>query len=226
MLIAWVNWSPVSQLNINISLCGTQNASRHCRKPVINAGDGVGEHPTQALLDVFTIREELGTVNGMTVRCGEFKPWPCSLLKPNSNLFFLLHSDYNGWGSETWPHGSLSCQTADPVPHHPALRGTQKPPHATWDHQLCGLKGNQTGGNSTVLHRKTYPAEIWVTKLNNYYFYWQEEFDSIEEALPETDVLYMTRIQKERFGSEEEFKAVSLSLILFITGNGGCNDSA
>lgn len=37
----------------------------------------------------------------------------------------------------------------------------------------------------------------------------QEEFDSIEEALPETDVLYMTRIQKERFASEEEYKAVS-----------------
>lgn len=36
---------------------------------MINAGDGVGEHPTQALLDIFTIREELGTVNGMTVRC-------------------------------------------------------------------------------------------------------------------------------------------------------------
>lgn len=37
----------------------------------------------------------------------------------------------------------------------------------------------------------------------------QEEFDSIEEALPDTDVLYMTRIQKERFASEEEYKAVS-----------------
>lgn len=46
-----------------------QLAAKHCRKPVINAGDGVGEHPTQALLDIFTIREELGTVNGMTVRC-------------------------------------------------------------------------------------------------------------------------------------------------------------
>lgn len=34
---------------------------------MINAGDGVGEHPTQALLDVFTIREEIGTVNGLTV---------------------------------------------------------------------------------------------------------------------------------------------------------------
>lgn len=37
----------------------------------------------------------------------------------------------------------------------------------------------------------------------------QEEFDSIEEALPETDVLYVTRIQKERFASEEEYDAVS-----------------
>ena len=38
-----------------------------CQKPVINAGNGVGEHPTQALLDVFTIREEIGTVNGLMV---------------------------------------------------------------------------------------------------------------------------------------------------------------
>ena len=35
--------------------------------PVINAGDGPGEHPTQALLDLFTIREELGTINGLKV---------------------------------------------------------------------------------------------------------------------------------------------------------------
>jgi aspartate carbamoyltransferase catalytic subunit len=34
---------------------------------VINAGDGTGEHPTQALLDVFTIREEIGTVNGLII---------------------------------------------------------------------------------------------------------------------------------------------------------------
>lgn len=37
----------------------------------------------------------------------------------------------------------------------------------------------------------------------------QEEFDSIEEALPDTDVLYMTRIQKERFDSKEEYDQVS-----------------
>lgn len=37
------------------------------RKPLINAGDGTGEHPTQALLDIFTIREEMGTVRGLTI---------------------------------------------------------------------------------------------------------------------------------------------------------------
>ena len=42
-------------------------AARYARKPVINAGDGVGEHPTQALLDLFTILEELGEVDGLTV---------------------------------------------------------------------------------------------------------------------------------------------------------------
>lgn len=42
-------------------------AAMHCRKPMINAGDGVGEHPTQALLDIFTIRQEIGTVNGLTI---------------------------------------------------------------------------------------------------------------------------------------------------------------
>ena len=44
-----------------------QTAATNCLKPVINAGDGTGEHPSQALLDVFTIREEIGTVNGLTV---------------------------------------------------------------------------------------------------------------------------------------------------------------
>ncbi len=42
-------------------------AAKYARKPIINAGDGVGEHPTQALLDLFTIEEELGRVDGLTV---------------------------------------------------------------------------------------------------------------------------------------------------------------
>jgi len=42
-------------------------AAKYARKPIINAGDGIGEHPTQALLDLFTIKEELGKVDGLTV---------------------------------------------------------------------------------------------------------------------------------------------------------------
>ena len=42
-------------------------AAYYADKPVINAGDGVGEHPTQALLDLFTIVEELGKVDGLTI---------------------------------------------------------------------------------------------------------------------------------------------------------------
>jgi len=44
-----------------------QIAAQAARKPVINAGDGIGEHPTQALLDIFTIEEELGGIDGMTI---------------------------------------------------------------------------------------------------------------------------------------------------------------
>ncbi|CAD1808210.1 carbamoyl-phosphate synthase, large subunit [Candida parapsilosis] len=42
-------------------------AAKYSPVPIINAGNGTKEHPTQALLDLFTIREELGTVNGITV---------------------------------------------------------------------------------------------------------------------------------------------------------------
>jgi aspartate carbamoyltransferase len=42
-------------------------AAKCCRKPVINAGDGVGEHPTQALLDTFTIYEELGRLDNLRI---------------------------------------------------------------------------------------------------------------------------------------------------------------
>jgi aspartate carbamoyltransferase len=42
-------------------------AARYAAKPVINAGDGVGEHPTQALLDLFSILEDLGQVDGLRV---------------------------------------------------------------------------------------------------------------------------------------------------------------
>nr|XP_024655288.1 CAD protein isoform X2 [Maylandia zebra] len=129
-----------------------ESASRQCRKPLINAGDGVGEHPTQALLDVFTIREELGTVNGMTITMvGDLK-------------------------------------------------------HGRTVHSLAKLLTQYRITLRYVAPKNLHmPAEIvsYVASKGIK----QEEFDSIEEALPDTDVLYMTRIQKERFASEEEYKA-------------------
>ena len=44
-----------------------QMAADYARVPVINAGDGPGEHPTQALLDLFTIQDELGTIDGLKI---------------------------------------------------------------------------------------------------------------------------------------------------------------
>jgi carbamoyl-phosphate synthase/aspartate carbamoyltransferase/dihydroorotase/carbamoyl-phosphate synthase/aspartate carbamoyltransferase len=44
-----------------------QSAADYASAPIINAGDGTGEHPTQALLDLFTIREELGAIDGLKI---------------------------------------------------------------------------------------------------------------------------------------------------------------
>ncbi|PWN30995.1 putative URA2-multifunctional pyrimidine biosynthesis protein [Jaminaea rosea] len=44
-----------------------QEAARFSPVPVVNCGDGIGEHPTQALLDAWSIREEIGTISGLTV---------------------------------------------------------------------------------------------------------------------------------------------------------------
>ncbi|XP_059617479.1 CAD protein [Phlebotomus argentipes] len=122
-----------------------------CRKPIINAGDGVGEHPTQALLDIFTIREEIGTVNGLTITMvGDLK---------------------NG----RTVHSLARLLTL----YNVQLRYVSPPSLAMPDHivEFVSAKG---------ITQKTY------TSLN--------------DVLPDTDVLYMTRIQKERFSSEQEYE--------------------
>ncbi len=45
-------------------------AAAACAVPFINAGDGANEHPTQALIDVYTIRRQLGTLEGLHFACG------------------------------------------------------------------------------------------------------------------------------------------------------------
>lgn len=134
-----------------------QKASHHCRKPLINAGDGIGEHPTQALLDIFTIREEIGTVNGLTITLvGDLKNG-----RTVHSLARLL-TLYN-----------VQLRYVSP----PSLK---MPSHVT---QFVASKGIS-----------------------------QEEFGSLEEVLLDTDVLYMTRIQRERFSTQEEYDKVSYTL--------------
>lgn len=121
---------------------------------MINAGDGVGEHPTQALLDIFTIREEIGTVNGLTITMvGDLK------------------------------HGRTVHSLARLLTLYNVTLQYVSPPN-------LGMPD----------HIKHYLNSKGIS---------QKVMESLEEALPTTDVLYMTRIQKERFASEEEYKMVS-----------------
>lgn len=127
------------------------NVAQRLRKPIINAGDGVGEHPTQALLDVFTIREELGTVNGMTITLvGDLK------------------------------HGRTVHSLAKLLTLYSVQLRYISPPGLGMPEHIV-----------RYLNSKGVPQKV---------------YNSIEEALPDTDVLYMTRIQKERFSTEEEYK--------------------
>lgn len=58
--------------------------------PVLNAGDGAGQHPTQALLDLFTIKKEKGKIDGLkVVMTGDLKYGRC----PNSLVYLLANYD-------------------------------------------------------------------------------------------------------------------------------------
>lgn len=126
------------------------SASRHCRKPIINAGDGIGEHPTQALLDVFTIREEIGTVNGLTITMvGDLK---------------------NG-------------RTVHSLARLLTLYQVQ-------------LQYVSPPGLGMPKHIMDYVSSKGIP---------QRVYERLEDVLADTHVLYMTRIQRERFQSQDDY---------------------
>ncbi|XP_065090422.1 multifunctional protein r [Ochlerotatus camptorhynchus] len=134
-------------------------AAHHCRKPLINAGDGIGEHPTQALLDIFTIREEIGTVNGLTIAMvGDLK------------------------------HGRTVHSLARLL--------------TLYNVNLYYVCPENLGMPKDVVH--------FVNSKGIH----QWSCNALEEVIDKVDVLYMTRIQRERFGSEEEYKASCGRLVL------------
>jgi len=129
------------------------------RKPIINAGDGIGVHPTQALLDIYTIREELGTIDGLTVTMlGDLKYG-----RTVHSLARLL-SLYD-----------LRINFVSP----PILRV----PQSIID----------------FLRQRQIPIA---------------QYDELDPVLPQSDVLYVTRVQKERFENPEEYEQVKDSYII------------
>ncbi|OAD07237.1 hypothetical protein MUCCIDRAFT_152256 [Mucor lusitanicus CBS 277.49] len=136
-----------------------QIAAKYSKVPIINAGDGIGEHPTQAFLDVFTIREELGTVNGLTVTMvGDLKNGRTVHSLVKILAYYQVTINYVCPDSLSMPKDVMEEVAA------------------------AGIKQN---------------------------FY-----SSLDEVIGNTDVLYMTRVQKERFSSEEEYVRVKDAFIL------------
>lgn len=136
-------------------------AAKAASKPVINAGDGTGEHPTQALLDTFTIFEELGVgqVDGMTVTMlGDLKYG--RTVHSLARLLSLFKVKINYVSPEIL---RLPKEVMDEV----AERGIP-----------------------------------------------QAEFRALEEVLPETDVLYVTRVQKERFEDPAQYEKVKGAYVI------------
>jgi len=136
-------------------------AAKAARKPVINAGDGTGEHPTQALLDLFTIFEELGVgvVDGLTVTMlGDLKYG--RTVHSLARLLSLYEVKINYVSPEIL---RMPKQVMDEV----------------------GQKMIQ-----------------------------QKESSALGEVLPETDVLYVTRVQKERFEDPTEYEKVKGAYVI------------
>ena len=135
-------------------------ASRYSRIPVINAGDGGHQHPTQTLTDLMTIRRRMGRLDDLTIGlCGD--------LINGRTVHSLLKA--------------MSC-----------------------------FEGNHFILISTPeLGLPSYVKDI--LNASNCDF---EEVSSLEEVLPKLDVLYMTRIQQERFASREEYLAQKDTYIL------------
>jgi aspartate carbamoyltransferase catalytic subunit len=122
--------------------------------PVINAGDGKGQHPTQALLDLYTIRDELGRLDGVRV----------------------------------------------------AIVGD--------------LANGRTARSLAELLTRYRDVEVWFVapeqvamgrdikdQLDQHGVRWHETRD-LDAVLPQVDVVYQTRIQKERFADEAAYRAV------------------
>jgi aspartate carbamoyltransferase catalytic subunit len=122
--------------------------------PVINAGDGPGQHPTQALLDLYTIRDEIGHVDGLRIAMvGDLANG-----RTVRSLTYLL-SKFR-------------------------------------DIRVCFVAPPQVAMRQDIKEH-----------LDEHHVPWTETQD-LDAVLPQVDVVYQTRIQKERFPDEASYLAV------------------
>ena len=136
-------------------------AAQFSEVPIINAGDGGHNHPTQTLTDLLTIHREKGVLDGFTIGfCGDLK------------FGRTVHSLVN----------ALS----------------------RYEHIEFVLISPQE------LKLPRYVKEEALKKRGIPY----KQTESLEEVMPELDILYMTRVQRERFFSEEEYLRLKDSYIL------------
>lgn len=127
-------------------------ACQHSRIPVINAGDGGHQHPTQTLTDLLTIRNLKGRLDHMTIGlCGD--------LKFGRTVHSLIHA----------------------LVRYPGIQFILISPEE--------------------LRLPDYMRQDVLDKLQIPY----KEVVRLEDAMPDLDILYMTRVQKERFFNEEDY---------------------
>ena len=136
-------------------------AARYSKIPVINAGDGGHQHPTQTLTDMLTIRRKRGQISGVTIGlCGDLKFGRTvhslikSLVRYEDVKFILISPE------ELRLPSYILKEVIEPSGHP-----------------------------------------------------WREVRD-MEEVMPELDILYMTRVQRERFFNEEDYVRLKDSYVL------------
>ena len=136
-------------------------AANNATVPVINAGDGGHNHPTQTLADILTISREMGRLDNLTIGlCGDLK------------------------------YGRTVHSLIEAMSRYEGIKFVLISPDEL---KIPGFI------HYDVLEKHSIPYE---------------EVSSLEEAMPKLDVLYMTRIQQERFDSREEYERLKNSYVL------------
>ena len=136
-------------------------ASRAATIPVINAGDGGHNHPTQTLADLLTISREIGRLDNLTIGlCGDLK-------------------------------------------------------YGRTVHSLIEAMSRYEGIKFVLISPKELqiPSFVRYNVLEKHHIPYTE-VTSMEEAMPQLDVLYMTRIQRERFDDPAEYERLKDSYVL------------